>query len=416
MPKSARKRPHSPLFRAGAFTLSAAVVLAGCSSNQPIPAPNLTTSNTTASASGAASAPGSIVSGSAPGSVAAPGSSAAPAKKSIADPALLATYSASGIAMTDSVTPDPTKNFVTTPAGTVTVTQVGRVADVSVASGNVITGTPPDSSKTYVPAEGHHFLVFTVKATPGWPSLDAPAAADTTVPDGTVAFSNGGTTTDITAQVGFVTTRPGANPSTVTGPATFVTSVADGATTSLRVGAAGHNQTMTVDTASRVADPVAAVYYQTNRQVAVNATSPVSTKTWQYTASNGGVDPVTASYGLTASTVMFTAYSPEKGWAPDGEMWVQVAVADQIPVNGSVFKMNYSAWSLTDTTKKVYKTVTNTLPDKPSGIATFLVPVTATSLTASLGTKMTAFSVFDDQMVHPYKLSVSPAVFTATLK
>lgn len=409
MLKSARKRPGSPLFRAGAFTLSAAVVLAGCSNNQPpVPTPNLTTSNTAASASAAPSA-------AAPGSIAATGSSAAPAK-SIADPALLAAYSTSGIAMTDSVTPDPTKNFVTTPAGTVTVTQVGRVSDVSVASGNAITGTP-DPSKTYIPAAGHHFIVFTVAVKPGWPTFDATAAeaAGTTMPAGTVSLNNGGTTTDITAQVGFVTTQPGANPSTVTGPTTFVASVADGASASLVVGAAGHNQTLTVDTASRVADPVAAVYYQTNRQVAVNATSPITTKTWQYKSSNGGVDPVTVTYALTASTVTFTAYSPEKGWAPEGQMWVQVAVADNTDLNGSTIKEDYSAWSLTDTTKKLYKTVTNTLAGQQTGTATFLVPITTTNLTASLGTKLTVTSGYDTESQHPYTLQASPAVFTAVL-
>ena len=398
MPKTART-----LTPVAALTLC---LLAGCSGTSTSGTPTVSQSSTLTAVSAAPPVPGS-----APAS-AATGSSAAPAP-SIADPALFATFSTSGVAMTDSITPDPTQNFVTTPAGTVTVTQVGQVQKVSIASGNAITGTP-DPFKTYVPAAGHHFVVFTVADKPGWPTLDVAAAAATTVPAGTVTFSNGGTTTDITTQVGFAA-KPGVGAPPAPVSVTFVASVEDGSPASLVVGAAGHNQMITVDTATRVADPVAAVYYRTNRQVTVNATSPVTTKTWQYTSDNGGVDPVTVTYALTASTVTFTAYSPEKGWAPAEQMWVQVAVADKTDEGGNTVAVDYSAWTLTDAAKHVYKTTTNTLTGQQTGTATFLVPVTATNLTASFTTKLTVTSGYDTAASHPYKLQAFAATFTAAL-
>lgn len=322
---------------------------------------------------------------------------AAPAKPQ-ADPALLATLDLSGLQTTNPVSVDPAENTLISPAGTVQVTQAAQLATVSGSSGqlSVITGTGLDNAKTYAPATGHHFEVFTVTAVPGWPKADTAVAGNTAPPAGTVTFVDGATRTDITDKTGLT----GFTNSTTT---SFVASVADGSKPQLSVGVAGHQQTLSIQTAIRDPDQLTDAYYKANRQSAVNASSPTYTQKF-------GAYSATYSYALTVSTVTFSPYDPVKGWATAGHMWVEVSAKDDASLPGVDLTPDYSRWTLT-ADKKAFKPVANSLDGQSSGTATFLVPNTVASVSGSMVTRVVTKPSSDPATT----FQGPPAVFTASL-
>lgn len=191
----------------------------------------------------------------------------APARP-LVDPALLATTDLAGVQTTDAVSVDPSKNAVISPAATVVLTQVAQVPLIAGRNATVITGNSLDDAKNYVAAPGFHLQVFTVTTTKGWPKSDtAVLDSGATPPNGTVTFVNGPSKIDISGKVGLT----GYSPTTTV---SFVASVANGSTPTLSIGVAGHAQDIAIPTASRIADLVSAAYYRSNRQIAVNASSP----------------------------------------------------------------------------------------------------------------------------------------------
>lgn len=323
---------------------------------------------------------------------------------------LLATFDLSGQATTNTVPVDATKNTVVTPAGAFALTQVAQVATVPagiqpILGASTSTGT---QGRPAGAAPGHHLEVFSVQVKPGWPAQDQVfsdnALVSPSTPAVTVTFVNGATRTDITSQVGPTSTYSSA-PSTVT----FVASVADGVPIKLAFATSGHEQMMTIDTATRDADPLSAVYYKANRSVAVNATMPAFTETLPADADSSDT-PVT--YSATVSNVVFTPYDTAKGWAPAGQIWVEVVASDSS--QGNINKVDYSKWALTAEGKS-YANVAENLAGQSKGVFTFQVPATTTSVSGSFASTLTTSYTKKDYSSAAETVATKPLTFTATV-
>ena len=325
---------------------------------------------------------------------------AAPVKPA-ADAGLLGTLDLSGLPTTAAVAVDPAKNSLISPAGTIQVTQVAQLSMVSGNVVDIITGKPMDSSKSYVPSAGRHFAVFTIATTPGWPKPDtAVLELGAKPPDGSVTFVDGQTKTDISDKVGLTGISSSRTVS-------FVASVADGSSPTISLGVAGHTQQLSLGSATRVPDPLAAAYYRLNRQSAVNASSPTFTKKY-------GTYGAQFSYSATVSTVTFTPYDQGKGWAQAGNVWIELAVKDSATSTfGDRVTTDYSKWILTADGKN-YRSVANSLDGgNTSGAVTFAVPAATKTVTGSLVTR----AVVDPNDTGTANLTylTPPAVFTATI-
>lgn len=165
---------------------------------------------------------------------------------------------------------------------------------------------------------------------------------------------------------------------------------------------------MTIDTATRDADPLSDVYYKANRSVAVNATMPAFTETLPADA-DGNATPVT--YSATVSNVVFTPYDTVKGWAPPGQIWVEVVASDSS--QGSIDKVDYSKWVLTADDGKSYANVAENLAGQSKGVFTFQVPATTTSVSGSFVSTLTTSYTKKDYNSAAETVETKPLTFTA---
>lgn len=313
-----------------------------------------------------------------------------------AKPDLFTEVSLDGLSTSAAVTIDPAKNTVVTPGGTLSIDAVATVdalsatgdqATTTTAGGGYGTSTAqPTAGRQLAPAKGYSFRVVTVSFTKGWPkgdeafapgenSYDPPLSA----PDVKVTLINGGTRTDVTNAI------VGQDPSSKT----FAISIKDGTDPQFAVSAAGREQAISMVKATRLVDPESAVYYRANRQVAVNNGIPAMTKAKEY---DGGFGPETATvtYNLSVGDVRLTAYNAVVGWAPKGQVWVQVKTADKADLNRLDAKIDRSKWVVAVSGKNYRMQDGGGGP----GISIFSIPANTSKVDGDFATVV---SIYNDQ-------------------
>ena len=294
-----------------------------------------------------------------------------------ADTNLLTSFDVSGQPTTNATTVDPTKATIITPAGVLTLSAVAQVATYAPTADSTDTTTSSTATPSvFTPAAGHHFEVFTGQFTPGWPSEDGNTiVGGVAAPTATFTFISGTTRTDITKTI-----APPVGQYDTPAPTSFsmIASVANSTPAKIDVGVGGHDQTITVDTATRDPDPLAAAYYDPARSTSVNSSAPVMTKNYasQYDQN------VTVTYALNVDQATFSPYNPTKGWADTGKVWLNVSATDKVSENSyNTDTINRDGWTVS-IGKTKYTAVTVAATDN-GAIASFEVPSTPNTVTGS---------------------------------
>lgn len=207
-----------------------------------------------------------------------------------AEPGLVALGDPSQIASA----PSPKAGVILGPGRKVEVTRVGPV-DRLIADGEI---------PFYVPADNEEFLALTITIEP---QERYRSQIDTSA---TYSIRSGSKTTDLKDFFDL----DGGWGSEQADTKTIIVSVPKGGDADLVVGIAGLDQTISVRTGERTSKTAAALYrdkteFGVNKQF---ATQKAVNGTFEY------------QHGVTFTKARVTAFNPSKGWAPEGQMWLEL--------------------------------------------------------------------------------------------
>jgi hypothetical protein len=296
-----------------------------------------------------------------------------------------------GVTVLDPVASDASASAVITPSGKVAISNVGEVGSVAVERNGI--------KELSVPAPGFSLWVFTLTVVGGGQKADL---HDTTYrfsgyPDIALTYLNGSARTSIATDA--VRSFSAGN-----GLVSYAASIKDGADAHIGVAVAGHEQLLSITTATRADDPVAAVYYTKNRQAVVN--SDIARYTGQYKGSTGD-DVRTLTYDRIVTTATLSPFDEAQGWAPPGRVWLIVAVGDDASLHNT--NASYGDWTVTPAGGAAVAATRNSLGKNVDGLAVFLIAAGTTSVAGHFQTVITLPTGSS-----PPTLSPPPLDFTAS--
>jgi hypothetical protein len=275
-----------------------------------------------------------------------------------------------GLHVGNSGTIDPAKSTLVTPNGTLAITEVGTVETASAASDG------SSEAKVMRPADGYELRVVAYSFTSGPPKIDSVDGL------GSTGWGQGTTPPDptLTVIVGGVRTNIPLPHSTASGPSSagLILSVKKGEEASLAVGVAGREHSVSIISGQVADNTVSQIYGLANRQVAVNKS--IATFKHHY-GGDGLFDGKDFTYDLSVDYATLTPYDAANGWAPDGQVWLEIHAKESANTSGGNY--DYNGWVVTANGKRCTPGV-NTLLGSADGVVGYLIPASTRSVTAHL--------------------------------
>ncbi|MGP9844007.1 hypothetical protein [Brachybacterium sp. 107] len=215
----------------------------------------------------------------------------------------------------------PKNSTVVTPTGVLTIDGVQEIATVTAESVGLEAETDADGDALdFAPADGEVLRAVDLSFAP---SGDTDGLQEPSSPITDLTISARGSQAHLAEIDGDYSAR-------------VLISVPKDGSASLVVSSEGHNQMVDLLTGERQDDPVAAVYYRSDRVQEPHHTFPVSVDPFPVLYDGEADSETTTTTSFQATTLELTAWTEKNGWAEPGGAWLVMTWQSEITIDTEI--------------------------------------------------------------------------------